>query len=308
MGKLGLGVRIQLVLLACSVAVVVLIGIQVDGARKANVRNAGVITHIQGQQLQLRDVQARVEQMVRDWRGALLSARGTGSANHSTAFRSQRDLIMGEIQNLQARTVEASMSEALQTLVDSFTRLSDQYGAAMQGFTSSADPDPVQVQRGVADIDLAVVTLLEDMVNDYSLKQQDMQAKQEAITQKKYRIFAVSVVLILAGVSTILWAFIRWHLIRPLRELLDTAFKLSEDETETRVKYAERSDELGALARALKIFKRNRISELALIRLMEQSTQEREQQIKEEFEDRRHAGENELRERERQLAMKREDD
>lgn len=114
---------------------------------------------------------------------------------------------------------------------------------------------------------------------------------------------AIYIGLTLICLSAAFTVFIRWQLIKPLQQLVSTAHKLSEDEFEVSASCLARTDELGSLARALTVFKRNRISELALIRAAELSAAEREREIEQEFESRLDAGENEMRERESRQAL-----
>ncbi|WP_169727550.1 methyl-accepting chemotaxis protein [Granulosicoccus antarcticus] len=289
-------------------AVLVLVGMQVDGARKSNIKAVGILAEVQATQLSLRDVQTGVEQLAREGREVLLRDNDASAENFRAAFQSHKELLQVKTQDLQSRSLEPSMSNELQRTLDSIAQLTDKYETAMQALLSGSSGDPIRLLRNVGETSRTTVTMIDGIVNDYSRQLKELQLRQESITNKKNRLFAFTVVLILLGVSTILWAFIRWHLIKPLKTLLDVAIRLSEDEVDISIQHSERTDELGLLARALKIFKRNRISELELLHANEQNTVQREQRIKEEFEDRRHAGENELREREKQQAMQRADE
>lgn len=127
--------------------------------------------------------------------------------------------------------------------------------------------------------------------------------QQQLLSGSESRRLALYIGLVLLGISLTFSVFIRWQLIKPLQRLVSTARKLSEDDFEVDSRYLKRSDELGALARTLIVFKRNRISELALIRAAEMNAVERERELEQEYEQRRDKGESEMREREHQQSL-----
>ena len=308
MGKWGLAIRIELVLLVCTAAVLVLVGLQANGARAANQQNINALSNIQTSQLQLRDIQLDVQRLIGAWKSVLLGRDEASTAGYRGAFHEQKDLLMSRIRDLQARSLEAPSPNELQGFLDTVIQLTGRYETAMQDFQPGSHRDAVQMQRGVGDLDTKAVAQIDAMVDDLAVELQELQSAQAQMRHEGNRRFVFTLVAILLGVSTVFWVFMRWHVIRPLKGLVDAAFRLSEDETDVSIRHCDRSDELGALANALHVFKRNRISELALIRATELSTVEREQQIKQEFEYRRDAEGAELRDREKQQVQQQADD
>ncbi|MGQ7847521.1 methyl-accepting chemotaxis protein [Granulosicoccus sp. 3-233] len=304
MGKLGLALRIQFVLLACTIVVLLLLGVQVNTARKANTGTIDELTLIQTRQLALRDIQMGAERLIRSWKSVLLSSDEAEAQRFRSALQKNRDSILAHARYLQGLGHATGGGGKLQGFLDSASELMEHYENAMRDFLPG-DSDSIGLQSGVDIIEERTMEMIDTLVQDQALRMQTLLEGQEQSVQRQDRQFAWSAVAILFCVAIVFGVFIRWHVTRPLERLVDAALRLSEDETTVTIRHVSRSDELGALARALQVFKRNRISELALIRAAELSTEEREQQIKQDVEHRRDAEYAELRESERHQAIQR---
>ncbi len=304
MRRSGLALRIQIALLVCSVAVALLVGVQLENARKADLESTGKITVLQTEQLLLRDIQLDTERMIRAGRQALQSSTEHDVRMFHAQFQTNRQSLVSNTNTLREQSSDRVNDDDLQTALSSSTELMEAYDTAIADKHSGNTPSTA-LEAALLEHEGDTIALMDLLVSRQKTRLDELQAQQWEDTTARHRLLAGSTLVMVLCLAIAFWAFLRWQLIKPLQRLVEAAFGLSEDAHNVTIADDERPDELGALARALVVFKRRRESELALARAAEQDTLEQEALIKRENEQRHSVVETEQRECERQQAVQR---
>ncbi len=111
---------------------------------------------------------------------------------------------------------------------------------------------------------------------------------------------AASMILVLAVVGSVAWAFTR-RVVTPLSAMTDVVGRLAGGERAVDVPYQQRADEIGAMAKAVEVFRQNAITAERLEREAAES-RERQVELQREQDDRERAAAEERRQREEAAA------
>lgn len=122
----------------------------------------------------------------------------------------------------------------------------------------------------------------QNLMDTYKLQIVPLQKQQsETLLLGSHRVLTTAVASC-AVVFLLFWLFLRQQLVTPLCRLENVARRLQDDDTEMTVPYANRTDEVGLLARALESLRCQRLSALTLQQSAERSQEERVCEIREQ--------------------------
>lgn len=126
------------------------------------------------------------------------------------------------------------------------------------------------------DQSLAIKTLVEQEVNTWFNNYADG-------VQKEHSWKLLTFIVSSCVVSLIFGIFLKFHVVNPLSVLTDFALRLSKDDNGVSIPYTRRHDQIGEMANSLEVFRRNRITGLALHRSAELSIENREREKQDEL-------------------------
>lgn len=231
-----------------------------------------------------REVQLNFKKQVQEWKNILLRGHVPEDLNkYRTQFFTLEETVASNVNSLRKATDDVTLIKLIDSFADSSMELGKQYRAAMEQFLTVEVGDIYTADTMVRGIDRAPTDKLSELIQIYDAKV-DKLAEEQMLAQQHdsiLRVLGEALGLFVAAFA--FYIVIHRRLVWPLGHLTETARRLSEDDNMTAVPFCRRRDEIGKLARSLEVFRRNRISGLALQRSAELAIMESEREREEAF-------------------------
>ena len=225
------------------------------------------VTSLHAQQLIAREIQVDFKKQVQEWTNILV--RGHGEADydmHFASFREQESKVSAGIDSLLNQSSGQKTMRLLSALKNDLSRLSGHYREALDVFNVSTDGSYREADALVRGQDRAPIRNLDSIVESLSLDAQEATEELKRQESEEIRNLLVAALVCFAFISLAFVFFLSKRFVKPIRQLADCSIELSEDVISKNIPYTKRKDEIGTLADALQLFRRNRITALALQR------------------------------------------
>ena len=199
----------------------------------------------------------------------------TGVAGVRDAIAAYRELGVNETEDAALNDIESVMA-AYDKNIDVAAAL------AKEGKTPEQIDQTVKISDGPALKGMAV--LLGEIAAGNKSKRLDLSESLDTVEITSLEIMVVAILSSAALIALSFWAINR-RIIKPIREITDTMGLLTEGKTDFTLAQADDDNEIGAIARAVDVFRQNKIQadELAEQQRQEQAVKERRAQAVEDM-------------------------
>ena len=236
-------------------------------ADNARLTTAESVQSLMTQQLVAREIQVNFKKQVQEWKNILI--RGHDSADLSkfeTGFLKMQSLVTSQINSLISEPLPDDAAVLLRRILADLNILGTDYQAALALFKTSGDNGYQLADAMVRGKDREPTDLMDELVERLNFYVSSaIQAQQDDAQNEQRWIVVAAAVFLLAFACAFAFYLSRW-LVKPLRKLAESARQMSDDDYSLAIPYTERKDAIGSLACALQVFRRNRISAMALQR------------------------------------------
>lgn len=265
--QVGISLKMNLALMLTAATALAFLFAVTTKAEQTRQDTAGALTVLIGQQVVAREIQVDFKKQVHEWMHILL--RGADSSEfdvYESSFFAMEAKVASDIESLLQLDLPAEALALLKTLKSEMLALGGNYRLALDTFKESPNDAALEADGMVRGLDRKPSENLDKLVEVLNsnvvavMQEQD----QKAHTERWWILFAASVVF--AVISGLFALFVSVRLIKPIRILIKCAEQLSVDDHARKIPFTTWNDEIGTLAEALQVFRRNRISSLALQR------------------------------------------
>lgn len=284
MKSIGIAWKINLALLLtviCALAFLVALDWRTNNN---NSDLSAIVAEQLSQGLLVHEIEVDFKKQVQEWKNILL--RGHQSDDLETyrnSFIRQQKNVLSSLEELRSRSKSKEVLDRLAVVDDKIKKLNADYESAYQYYLSTNQKDTFGADKMVRSQDREPTAQLDDLVVFYDARIVDMwkelfaQGQNESNTLLAVATFVLILILIVAGL------FFRSHIVAPIVSLVAFAHQLSEGESIGVVPSTRRGDEIGRLANAIEVFRRNQITTLALQRSAELAVLDRERENQSAF-------------------------
>jgi methyl-accepting chemotaxis protein len=204
------------------------------------------------------------KKQVQEWKDTLL--RGADPdllQKHWTAFQSREEVVRDEIRRLSAAVADPEAAKLLEQFIDAHQEMGAAYRRGFEQF-EAANFDPRVGDKAVTGIDRAPTELLTRAKDRIQAEAQ--RRASEAASAGRVAISASAIVMIVAtGLSLLLFAITVGRTVTtPIIRAVAVMRRLAEGDLAVDIAVSDSRDEIGAMARAIAVFKRNAIERQAL--------------------------------------------
>lgn len=284
MQRLGVSKELSLAMvctIVCLLTVLGYVAYRSDQLHKGDVD--AVETHKQ-MQLHARELQVNFKTQVQEWKNVLL--RGSDSRDYDkylSQFNNRRKQVLDHLGWLTTNVQQAELAPLIEKLRTQLTNANTAYDKGLKIYTTSKENPHLLADRAVRGIDRPPTDAIDDIVLEMERKFEALTADAEDALRAE-RVFA-AVVLIAAfiAVAVLFTLYVSRAIVRPVQILTECAKKLANDENISSVPFSRLTNEVGKLSNALEIFRRNRITAMALQRSAVVSIENEEKLKREEL-------------------------
>jgi methyl-accepting chemotaxis protein len=201
--------------------------------------------------------EADFKKQVQEWKDTLLRGSNPDALQkHWTAFQEREGVVREESTRLAAAAADPEAAKLLSQFVTAHSEMGSAYRSGFDQF-KAANFDSKVGDKAVAGIDRAPTELLTRAKERIQTDAQ--QRASEAASAGRSAIFLAAIVMILAtGVSLLLFTLMIGRTVTtPITHAVEVMGRLAEGDLAVDIAATERKDEIGAMARAMEVFKRN---------------------------------------------------
>lgn len=257
-----------------------------DAARK---QTASTLHTLVSKQLIAREIQVNFKKQVQEWKNILLRGNSDKDLDlYTESFESLEAKVAVGIDSLLSVKPSSEIEIQLLAIQNNLAIIGEEYRAALvvykknvaakKVYPSSTINPAALADSMVRGTDRATTELLDNIIVSYEQQVSDMISMEDAQIQSELKSILSISILIYTLLIIIYSVFISRRVVKPIRSLTEYAQSLSDNMNNLQVPYVERNDEIGVMAKALQIFRRNRISELALQRSAKMSVEAQEKE------------------------------
>ena len=264
------------------------------------------------QQLVARELQVNFKKQVQEWKNVLLRGHVEKDLDkYEGKFFATEKKVFSGLDALSSEVFSTTTLRGIEALKADLTTLGGEYRAALSTFKASDVNAHRIADTQVRGKDRAPTDLMDDLVlsigADIDLA---IESQEQALQNEQRLIFVLGgsfsiLLLILVSVG----AYFRY--VKPLLVLTSYAGQLSDEDSPMDIPYAKRQDEIGMLSNALKGFKRDQISSVALRRTAQMAIDaleaEKRQALQDELENQKVTAQQLVEDHSRQMSTAAED-
>ncbi|MFK7859439.1 MAG: methyl-accepting chemotaxis protein [Granulosicoccus sp.] len=279
MRRVGISLQINLALIltiAVAFAFLMTLTFKADQSRDAT---AETLYTLSSQNLLARELQVDFGEQIQEWKNILLYGKDKAEfEKHQSNYLVLEAKVASGIDVLLESGLQGEGITILRALKSELSVLSANYRNALDIYKASATDSHIAADSLVHGQENAPLERLHSLVEvvrenvAQTVKEKERQAESE-----QYTVLIVAAIAF-AMIAAMFACFLSKRLIRPLSILATVARQLSVDDNARQVPFTSWNDEIGTLADALQVFRRNRISALALQRSAKLSIETEEQE------------------------------
>ncbi|MFK8082154.1 MAG: methyl-accepting chemotaxis protein [Granulosicoccus sp.] len=266
MRRVGISIQINLALILTIVIAftfLLLMTVKAEQSRQATTDNLNAILE---QKLIAREVQVDFGKQMKEWHSIILSGSDRSEfENHLSKFNAMEASVAAGIETLLESDLDSEAKTIINRLKTEIAEKNIKYNRQLNEYRQSSGDSRITDYMGhdhddlLSDqLDLLVQTIRENVVLVVSEKEKKAQ-------EERWMIVAVAAAVFVM-IAAMFAYFLSKRLIRPMTIMAEVAHQLSVDDYARAVPFADWNDEIGTIAEALRVFRRNRISALALQR------------------------------------------
>lgn len=267
MRRMGISVQINVGLVLTAVLAFSFLVTLMVRTEQHHTARADAVGSIMSIQLRAKELQVDFKKQVQEWKNILI--RGKDAADlkkYRSSFLSMEADVFAEVDALLNLGVPDEAIRLLQGLKVDLTALSERYRESLRVFEASGGVDYVIADGMVRGLDREPTDSFDKLVaimNDSIEQKIQLQGRLE---QREQRMLMFVAAVVFTVLSALFAAYLSRRIVKPIKKLAICAHRLSDDENAITVPHSHRKDEIGDMANALLVFKRNRITALALQR------------------------------------------
>ncbi len=225
---------------------------------------------IMAHQLHVTQMQVDFKKQVQEWKNILIRGEDPVDLDtYRTRFFSMESSVLAAVDELLAARVNDETSSLLQTLKNDLDALNRRYREALNVFADTGGTEPLVADSLMRGRDRAPASLMDELVQSMDLSIEQLKVAQSTLERREQKelrtLVAIGGVAFIA-LSAMFAFYLSRRIIKPIQNLSRCAHLLSDDKNSTEVPHTGRKDEIGDMASALQVFRRNRITALALQR------------------------------------------
>lgn len=284
MRRLGVSKELSLAMSCTIVALLAVLAYIGDQADTLHHKNMATMKSIKAMQLQARQVQVDYAIQVQEWNYILLRGTDTNDFNtHFSQFEYRKNLVFENIDQLITQNFSPELMSSFQRLQTQLLKVNNSYAAALEIFKTSADNAHKMADSSVRDIDRKPLETIDEIV--LQLENISFELHERGRNEEKTERFydAISLIIAFTTVAVLFTLYVSRAVVRPVKILTACANRLANDENRISIPFTRITNEVGELATALEVFRRNRISAMALQRSAVLSIEMEEKKKREEL-------------------------
>ncbi len=267
MRRIGISFQINTGLILTAALAFAFLVMIMTRAEQHHIARAESLATMMSHQLTARELQVDFKKQVQEWKNILI--RGENSQDldkYRASFLATESRVFATIEELLALSAPGEVSNVLSGLKTDLTALSSKYRKALDVLVKSNGTDYAIADAMVRGVDRDPTDRMDSLVHIMSTNIAQEMDRQAQVIHREQRISLLIAAVAFIILSVTFAFYLTRRITTPIKNLASCAYRLSDDQNSAAVPYTNRKDEIGHMAEALQVFRRNRISALALQR------------------------------------------
>ena len=231
------------------------------------------------QQQSARVIQVDFKKQVQEWKNILL--RGHDAADlekYRQKFVDRERIVKQQAQALREQVDDVEVQRLLDEFIRAHDELAANYRTALTTYLTVEGGDPFAADRQVRGQDRPPTDLIDDIVAEIDNKVATFVANREQQLIIEQRLVLGLCSALFLGLLAIAYVFVNRSISRPLHAMINAMSRIVDNDTDITVPALNRQDDIGAIARAVEVFRVNTATNIRLQAEQQQADQERERQ------------------------------
>ena len=263
-----------------TLAALLSVALLISSAQKYGQRTAESAITAVSHQLLIREVQLDFENQVREWDNVLLRGRYDENLEPFKAlFLEQQKIVLDGLDTIYALQIDERIRQDVKDLRSIIESINNNYQQALRSAGSSNGAETELANPILRGQEIDAAERLDKLIEKFDESVIASQKSQQTAAGRKSAQFILIAAVVLFCISLMFAIFLTSYVVVPVKRLAKRATQLAADNNTYPIPYMQRIDEVGVIASSLEVFRRNRITDLALLRSAELSILESEKNI-----------------------------
>jgi len=285
MHRLGISKELSLAMattIAVLLVVLAYVGYQYDNLHRHSIED---LTTVKSLQLTAREVQTNHKIQVQEWKNILLRGDDpTDFAKYHSQFESRKNMVMDDIDRMLKEEHSDNVRSSLQQLRAQMLAANKKYDAGLDIYKKASENASQLADKSVRGIDREPSNLLDDIVLQLHDLYSELEKSWESREVESHIYYATALITSFITVAVLFTLYITRAIVKPMQILTSCANQLSKEQDLNSIPFTHLTNEVGELAKALEVFRRNGITAKALQRSALLSIERDEKQKRHELE------------------------